>query len=271
MTEPASQTVELLDETWRAIAALCEGLTEAELLTPTDCPGWSVKDILSHILGTERTLRGETAPDVDAGGDHVKNDLGRFNEQWVESLRSSPGAEVLAEFRDVTAAQTRARRRLGAAEMDEVVFTPFGEMPLASWLDIRLFDCFSHEQDIRHALGRPGNLDGGAAARALHRGVAALPRAVGRAARGMPDGTRAQVVVEGDLGGSWEVEVTGGRGAMAEAAGSVDASLRADLDTFLRLLWGRVAVDHAESEGGLVVTGDTSLGRRIAAGLNVMP
>lgn len=266
-----TETVELLDQTWRTIAGLCEGLDEAGFLTPTECPGWTVKDILSHILGTERSLRGEPAPAVDGAGDHVKNDLGRFNELWVESRRSVTGREVLADFREVTAAQTAERRRLSEADMEAPVFTPFGEMPLADWLDIRLFDCFSHEQDIRHALRRPGGLDGGAAQRALRRGVSSLPRAVGRAARGMRDGTRGQLAVEGELGGAWEVEVRGGRGRLSDPTGAPDASLRADLDTFFRLLWGRLTVEDAEAEGRLVLSGDAELGRRIGAGLNVMP
>lgn len=271
MTDSGAETVELLEQTWRAIADVCEGLDEAGFLTPTDCPGWTVKDILSHILGTERSLRGETPPDVEIAHDHVKNDLGRFNELWVESRRGVPGSEVLADFREVTSAQTADRRRLAAADMNASLFTPFGEMSLARWLGIRLFDCYSHEQDIRDALRRPGGLDGGTAREALRRGVESLPRAVGRAARGMPDGTRAQIAVDGELGGVWEIEVTGGRGRPSDPTGAVDAALRADLHTFFRLLWGRVSVQRAEAEGGLVLTGDIDLGRRIAAGSNVMP
>ena len=269
-----SEVIALLDETWRTTADLCDGLDEAGFLTATDLPGWTVKDLLSHILGTERTLRGEAAPDIDAGGDHVRNDLGAFNERWVESLRSSSGAEILAQFRQVTEAQAADRSRLSADELAALVSTPFGEMSLEQWLDVRLFDCFSHEQDIRRALHRPGNLDGALARRAVQRGAAALPRAAGRAARGMPEGVRVETVVEGAAGGRWVVRVTGGRGALdpdAPAAKTADAGLRTDADVFLRLVWGRVSADRAERGGELFLLGDVDLARRTAAGLNITP
>ena len=269
-------TVELLDQTWQSIAGLCSGLDEAGFLTPTDCPGWTVKDLLSHILGTERTLRGEAVPDIDADADYVRNDLGRLNERWVATLRDLPGTAVLSDFRDVTAARTADLRRLDAAALNETVPTPFGEMTQDRWLNVRLFDCFSHEQDIRRALARPGNLGSEPAHRALQRGVRGLPRAVGRAARGMPDGTWVEVAVDGADGSPWLVTVADGRGALLAPAdgapdGAPDAALGMDLETFLLLVWGRVAPEIAEDGGRLRLRGDLDLGRRVAAGLNLTP
>jgi uncharacterized protein (TIGR03083 family) len=273
MTGGPNQTVASLDATWRTIASLCEGLDEAGFLTPTELPGWTVKDILSHILGTERSLRGETPPDIDARGDHVRNDLGAFNERWVESLRRCSGAEVLARFREVTEAQAADRYRLTPQELAAVGPTVFGEMPLEQWLNVRLFDSFSHEQDIRRTLHRPGNLDGEPARRAVLRGASILPRAAGKAARGMPNGVRVETVVDGTAGGRWVVVVTGGRGALEDgpSEAGVDAGLRADAGVFLRLVWGRVSPEIAEHDGGLAVSGDRDLARRVAAGLNITP
>ena len=273
MASEPNQTVAGLDQTWRTIAELCEGLDEAGFLTPTDLPGWTVKDILSHILGTERSLRGEMPPDIDARGDHVRNELGAFNERWVESLRQCSGAEVLTQYREVTEAQAADRYRLTADELAAPGSTIFGEMALEQWLNVRLFDSFSHEQDIRRALNRPGNMDSEPARRAVLRGVSILPRAVGKAARDMADGARVETVVDGGVGGRWVVVVTGGRGALEEPPleGGVDAGLRADADTFLRLVWGRVTPGVAEHDGGLVLSGDAGLARRVAAGLNITP
>lgn len=272
MTAVDDDVVELLDQTWRASARLCADLDEAGFLTPSDCPGWSVKDLLAHLLGTERTLRGEAAPDVETDGDHIRNGLGAFNERWVVSRRHLPGQVVLAEFREVTESQTAARRRLTAAELAEEVATPFGTMPLARWLDVRLFDSVSHEQDIRHAIGRPGNLDSAPARRAIQRGVSGLPRAAGKAARGMPDGARVEVDVEGAEGSPWAIVVAGGRGMPTPAGeGRATALLGMDLDTFLRLVWGRVSPEAVETGGKLRLRGDLELGRRVAARLNITP
>ncbi|GIT00731.1 MAG: hypothetical protein CM1200mP26_24430 [Acidimicrobiales bacterium] len=92
-----------LAEIWTEWSDWAEGLTEGDWATPSRCPGWTVQDNLAHIIGTERMLRGETAPDVEFPTDHLKNAIASGNEQWVESMRSMSGAEVLADFRTVSA------------------------------------------------------------------------------------------------------------------------------------------------------------------------
>ena len=51
------------DAAWQALADVGAGLTEEDWKTPTDLPGWSVQDTLSHVIGTERLLEGLPAPD----------------------------------------------------------------------------------------------------------------------------------------------------------------------------------------------------------------
>ena len=51
--------VEVLAEEWAAILALGGGLTPDEWSRPTECPGWTVLDLVSHLIGIERTLLGE--------------------------------------------------------------------------------------------------------------------------------------------------------------------------------------------------------------------
>ena len=77
-----------LAEIWTEWSDWAEGLTEGDWATPSRCPGWTVQDNLAHIIGTERMLRGETAPDVEFPTDHLKNAIASGNEQWVESMRS---------------------------------------------------------------------------------------------------------------------------------------------------------------------------------------
>ena len=50
-----------------------------------------------------------TPPD----GEHIKNDVGRSNEVWVEAYRDRPGAEVLEEFRAVTGERLARAARAG--------------------------------------------------------------------------------------------------------------------------------------------------------------
>ena len=89
MTEPL---VAMFEDVWGDIVALCDGLTDEQWARPTDCPGWSVQDNVAHMIGTERMLLGEQpdAPPVD-DAPHVRNDIGKANEQWIASYRALAG------------------------------------------------------------------------------------------------------------------------------------------------------------------------------------
>ena len=68
---------------------LGDTLDETQWKLPTDCPGWTVQDNLAHIIGIESVIIGLPEPKVDLPADlpHVKNELGRSNEVWIESFR----------------------------------------------------------------------------------------------------------------------------------------------------------------------------------------
>ena len=160
MTEPLIASFE---DVWGDVITLCDGLTTEQWASPTDCPGWSVQDNVAHMIGTERMLAGEqpSAP-ADAGADapHIRNDIGKANERWLESYRDWPGAKVLDEFRAVTASRLDALRALTQEDWDREGFTPEGPGPYRKFMEIRVFDCWYHDQDIREAVGRPGYLEG---------------------------------------------------------------------------------------------------------------
>ena len=81
------------------------------------------------------------------------------------SARSTPGArrsgaEVLAEWDELTDAAARARcARADEAYFDAPTQTPTGPGTVADFLHIRVLDCWSHEQDMRRAVGAPGGFD----------------------------------------------------------------------------------------------------------------
>src|SRR5579864_6815517 len=90
---------EALGETWDSLADATHELSAAEWALPTECPGWDVKDQLSHLIGIERTIMGDAPPEWDGPpGDHVKNDFAAANEVWIAVRRPLEGAAVRAEF-----------------------------------------------------------------------------------------------------------------------------------------------------------------------------
>ena len=107
------RVVATLDEAFDAVVALAEGMAPGEWDLPTACPGWSVKDNVSHVIGTEAMLLGRPLPEVELPDDlaHVRNDIGRYNEVWVETYRPRRPAEVVADLRSVVAERRAALAR----------------------------------------------------------------------------------------------------------------------------------------------------------------
>jgi Mycothiol maleylpyruvate isomerase N-terminal domain len=65
------EAVAALGDAYQGIGALAGGLSEADFLQPSRCRGWTVTDVLYHLLGDARrglaalATPAETEPDVD--------------------------------------------------------------------------------------------------------------------------------------------------------------------------------------------------------------
>lgn len=258
--------VEAMAHVWASIGEVCTGLSDEEWDRATDCPGWTVRDQLSHLIGIEELVQGKPMPEVDLPDDlpHVHNDIGRLNEVPVHARRGRPGDEVLAELGTMADERLGQLRALTPEQLEETSTTILGTMPMRQFLAMRVTDAWTHEQDLRRALGRPGGFDGPGADITLGRLSGGLGYVVGKRA-GAPDGTT--VVVDVDGYRTLAVTVEGGRGGLAdEVPDDPDVTLAMDAETFLCLATGRV--DPAEAE--VEVEGDAALGQRVLDGLNVM-
>ncbi len=91
MSSPSRPVTELdradvlsgLFDAWHNIDRLLTGLSERQWQTPTPLPGWSVHNVVAHIIGTESALQGISTPEVDIDVStlaHVRNDVGVANE-----------------------------------------------------------------------------------------------------------------------------------------------------------------------------------------------
>ena len=265
MTAAVSPSIDNLAATWRSLDELCSDLTEEQWKTPTGCPGWTVQDNVAHLVDYEATALGRSRPDHrPADLTHTKNELGVANEVGVDLRRGWTGQQVLAELREVTAA--RREQLLGFTEEDlaRPVDTPAGPGTMADMLRLRVMDTWSHEQDIRRALGRPGHVDGPAAEEAVDYFAQFMPYVVAKRA-GAPDG--ATVVFRiGDLR-RVAVGVVGGRGRLAEQEpDDPTASLTMPVTTFAAQVGGR-----SDAPDDVELSGDEDLGRAIVANLGVMP
>jgi uncharacterized protein (TIGR03083 family) len=262
--------VDQLGHVWMSLGALGGNLTEAEWKTPTEVPGWTVQDNLVHVTALEWMLLGRPAPDHEVPGDlpHVKNDFGRTNERFVDSRRGYTGVEAVAEFQDVTAERLAQLRGFGPDEFGAASFTPVGPGTVRDLLPFRIFDAWVHEQDMRRAVTRPGDLDGPVAEMAMGRMVGSLPYVVGKKVA-PPDGTTVVLDLSAPLAGRHGVVVEGRARVLDELPAQPSVRIVTVGETFARLSCGRV--DPAVALGGAVsIDGDEALGRRVVEALNIL-
>ncbi len=272
MPEPTDDRahVDRLEEVWASTARLGDSLTEAEWKAPTECPGWSVQDNLAHVIGIESVILGRPEPDVSPPtGDHVKNEMGRSNEVWVEAYRDRSGVEVLDEFRVVTAERLAALR---APDMDFGAdsWTPVGPGEVRDMLGFRMFDAWMHEQDMRRAVGKPGGWDGEAARASLDRMADVMPMVVGKRVK-PADGTTIVFELVGPAGRDIAVGMENGRAQMLDAApGTPTVRIRLSGETFVRLGAGRGDAEVILGSGTVEITGEAELGFTITRSMNFL-
>jgi uncharacterized protein (TIGR03083 family) len=276
-----------LDEVWDALLALAGELDPGDWERETACPGWTVRDIYSHILGTESMLLGRKQPEVEvAPAEHVRNDIGRLNETWVEEYRGRSVTDLLADLGEVIISRRAALAAMDQEAFDEPSWTPSGEDTYGRFMQIRVFDQWYHEQDIREATGRRGHLDGLAAEVALDEVTLALGYIVGKKAEA-PAGSsvrfqltgspirridievtdRARVVdrdAEGDGEGDGDDEDEG----VADGEDIADPTVTISLpsERFFRIAGGRLGErDPVDTSVG--IAGDRELGERVLRNL----
>jgi uncharacterized protein (TIGR03083 family) len=259
--------IDMLDDCFHALGDLGAGLSEAEWETPTDLPGWSVKDNLSHLIGIERMMQGLPATEHRSGErDYIRNPIGANNENEVDARRGTPGAEVLKEWNDLVVVRLATLRSADDAYFEQPAMTPTGPGTLADFLHIRVLDCWLHEQDMRRATGRPGNLSGPSAEHTVERLIRTLPIVIGKRAA-TPEGAAVAIDIDGGVPRHLVYEVREGRAAKVDTPTNPPvATIALDTEAFVVLATGRRTAGTVTAQ----VSGDGELAGRILDQLNMM-
>ncbi len=252
-------------EAWResaeAIAALVPTLDDDQLAAPTDCPGWSVADVVAHLAHLEQVINGEPEAPSDLG--IVASD---YTEAGVAARRGTPTADLIGQFAgDV--AERYARLSTTTLDMGELApVTPAGvAWTWETMLRNRVVDVWTHEQDIRRAVDVPGNLDSPAAHVTTHTFAAGMGFVLGKKVRSDPGTT-----VQWDLDGGVPLVVTlqvdeNGRAGRVDADTPTTVTLRMSAETFTILAAGRRTREQVDVQ----IDGDAALGSTLLGAMTL--
>ncbi len=263
--------IDNLAAVWASIDGLCRDLTAEEWERPTDCPGWSVKDHLSHVVGAESLLLGRPLPDhKPPRAGRLANPLAEINEVAVDYRRPWLGQRVLEEFRAVSGERLAQFRLLTPEDFARDSWMPVGTGTLRDLLRTRVFDCWVHEQDMRRALGRPGDMEGAPAQQAMAMITAAMPRTIAKKAA-PPDGATIVLNITGPVRDVLSIGITGKRAnLLTDVPARPSVRLTTDIETFMRLAVGRCDPQSVLCDNRITIEGDESLGRRVVEHLNFL-
>jgi len=272
--------IDAFDHSVQSIIDLGYSCRDEDFELQTECPGWTVKDQIAHVVGAEKSFAGMpraevTVPDYP----HLQSDFARYVEVDVEARRGLSGREVVAELAEFHPRRV-AELRESEAELDTVIGGFFGpETTFGEHLHRRIVDAWVHEQDLRAALDRPGNLDSASAAVFTADILSALPRVTARVA-GIGAGhavvldvsgpvvARGGVrIVTGDDGRPYGEALFSGQDRSEGGEEQLDVtSIHLSTDALTRRAAGRRPVDEIH----YTVTGDEEIARRVLEALVVV-
>jgi uncharacterized protein (TIGR03083 family) len=253
---------------WDDLDALLSTLSEDHWPAPTPLPGWSVHDVVAHIIGAESSLQGVPTPtsDCDVSGlPHVHNEVGVRNECWVRHLRPESPAAMLDRFRAITGERRSALSEMTDGDWHAQITTPVGPDTYGRYMRVRTFDCWMHEQDIREAVGvwaTDAVLAGPTVAQVFDEVTAALGYIVGKLGCA-PDGSRVAFELTGPLQRTLRV-VVNGRALVVDSfhGPAPTATIQLDGVLFTRLIGGRTTAE--ENINAIELSGDAEVARSIA-------
>jgi uncharacterized protein (TIGR03083 family) len=164
---------------------------------------------------------------------------------------------------------------MSTEELDEVGWSPLGEVPYRTFMTVRLFDSWMHEQDVRRAVDRPGHCTGPEVDGALSRFRVAVPFVVGKRAAA-PEGSTVVLSTTDGCELCWSITVTNGRAELTgttvtERPAAVTTTITLPFSAFVALCGGRWTPDEARAAGPIDVAGDADLGERVLANMAFTP
>lgn len=254
------------------LLSFLRSLDESGWAAPTANVGWNVHDVALHLLGGGLGRLGSSPSVAAREGRLAFDDLAglieRSNEEWVRAARRiAPKVTVeLLAFIGPLVDDAFAALDLDAPGTS-VAWT--GDGPTPYWLDIarEYTERWVHHAQMRSAMGAPPLVE----RRFLHPVLDTFMRSLPRAYEAVEadDGTRVDVVVEGEAGGRWTLRREADRWHLVPPDEQVAAAcVRIPQDVAWKVLSRTIAVPEALPE--IVIERDERLGRPATQAVAIM-
>lgn len=264
---PQEPVTNALEAQWKAIDDLVSPLSDEQWNAPSILPGWQVRDLVAHIIGTESLLAGKQPESTldPSTVDHVKNPIGELNERWIDHYRNRSRGEVMTDFRAITAERAKFLSGVTEGQWDAETATPAGPDTYGRFMRIRNFDCWVHEIDLRDSLdlGSPQNPE--PALWALREIEASLAYLVGKKARAEV-GSTVTFQLTGIAPLTVHVAVEERAAVVPAIDGAADVTITLDGADLARLCGGRSSADPSRVQ----IDGDTELGVAVVDNLHYL-
>lgn len=140
----------------RRLEAVLHDLSDDEWQRPSRCEGWSVQDVVTHLVSTNQFW----AASISAGlSGQPTRFLSTFDPvaspaQLVERAQGTPVSQTLEEFSESNDALSSAVDAIDDDGWSALGEAPPGHLPMRLVADHALWDAWIHERDICVPLGR---------------------------------------------------------------------------------------------------------------------
>lgn len=249
--EPAFDVAALLARERGALMATLHRLEPSDWDRRTPCPGWQVRDLVSHLWSTDLHVLARLRDGYDRSGaiagepsdrEAVTAAVDEHNRRWVEATRGlSP--RVLVDRLQESGPQVTTVFRVGdlGAPAERVAWVGTRPQPLWFCGARELTERFVHQQQLRAAVDHLPFDDEDVLAAVVDTFSHAFPAALAEV-QAVPGTTVSVVVEDATLRRAWTFTRSpggwvGSDGLSADAA----AHLRTDPDAFWRLLSGNLS------------------------------
>lgn len=265
--------IDIWQDAAERVLALSRSLTPEQWSAATQCPGWTVGDVVAHVADIEEFVGGTPRPTEQPDWDrlpHVRGPVGQFIELGVDLRRGRPQVDVVEELAAVIPLRRSQLDDVPAgAEVTGLMGSP---VPVERFLRVRIFDIWTHEQDIRWAVGDDGGWNSDPAGISFVQMMTALPFVWARGAAA-PAGASLQLTVIGPgmHHDAFVVVDEAGKGRRSEPIEEPDVTLELTWAAYAKLCTGRVGPDDAWLADKFALSGDPDLGARLLAGMAITP